>query len=51
MYPVLNGVSDVIFDQQFLSALRDRNTAAEDFLIAHFALLFDLFADGGSGPS
>jgi RNA polymerase sigma-70 factor (ECF subfamily) len=37
MYPVLSRVPDVIFDQKFLNALRDRNTDAEDFLIAHFA--------------
>ena len=37
MYPVLSGVPDVIFDQKFLNALRDRNTDAEDFLISHFA--------------
>jgi RNA polymerase sigma-70 factor (ECF subfamily) len=36
MYPVLNGVPDVLFDQQFLNALRDRNADAEDLLVSHF---------------
>jgi RNA polymerase sigma-70 factor (ECF subfamily) len=37
MYPVLSGVPDVLFDQQFLNALRDRNTDAEDLLVSHFS--------------
>jgi RNA polymerase sigma-70 factor (ECF subfamily) len=32
-----SGVPDVLFDQLFLNALRDRNADAENFLIAHFS--------------
>lgn len=37
VYPVWSGVADLVFDEKYLSALRDRDRAAEDLLISHFS--------------
>lgn len=37
VYPVWSGVADLVFDENYLRALRDRDRDAEDLLISHFS--------------
>lgn len=37
VYSVRSGVADLLFDQDYLIALKDRNAEAENFLVAHFS--------------
>lgn len=37
VYSVRSGVADLLFDQDYLIALKDRNADAENFLVAHFS--------------
>lgn len=36
VYSVRSGVADLLFDQDYLIALKDRNADAENFLVTHF---------------